>query len=72
MSTTPMGSLLPGITRQRRHADHHPGGHVARHLSSPRTAMQLNMWIAGCEAAEEVAEIFYGADVPEEYQSGGA
>lgn len=29
----------------------------------------LNMWIAGCETAEEVAEIYYGADVPEEYQS---
>lgn len=29
----------------------------------------LNMWIAGCESAEEVQEIFYGADVPEEYRS---
>ncbi|WP_347005244.1 acyl carrier protein [Enterocloster clostridioformis] len=29
----------------------------------------LNMWIAGCQTAEEVQEIFYGADVPEEYQS---
>lgn len=29
----------------------------------------LNMWIAGCETAEEVQIIFYGADVPEEYQS---
>lgn len=29
----------------------------------------LNMWIAGCQAAEDVHEIFYGADVPEEYQS---
>ena len=27
------------------------------------------MWIAGCEAAEEVEQIFYGADVPEEYRS---
>ncbi len=29
----------------------------------------LNMWIAGCETAEEVQEIYYGADVPEEYRS---
>lgn len=29
----------------------------------------LNMWIAGCESAEEVQEIFYSADVPEEYRS---
>lgn len=29
----------------------------------------LNMWIAGCQTAEEVQQIFYGADVPEEYQS---
>lgn len=29
----------------------------------------LNMWIAGCEDVEELQEIFYGADVPEEYQS---
>ena len=29
----------------------------------------LNMWIAGCQIPEEVQEIFYGADVPEEYRS---
>lgn len=29
----------------------------------------LNMWLTGCETAEEVQEIFYGADVPEEYRS---
>ncbi len=29
----------------------------------------VNMWIAGCETAEEVSDIYYGADVPEEYQS---
>lgn len=29
----------------------------------------LNMWIAGCESTEEVQEIYYGADVPEEYRS---
>ncbi len=29
----------------------------------------LNMWIAGCQMAEEIQEIFYGADVPAEYRS---
>lgn len=29
----------------------------------------LNVWLAACQTGEEVKEIFYGADVPEEYQS---
>lgn len=29
----------------------------------------LNMWIAGCKTEADCQEIFYGADVPEEYQS---
>lgn len=29
----------------------------------------INMWIADCQTAEEVQAIFYGADVPESYQS---
>ena len=29
----------------------------------------LNMWIAGAETKEEVEAIYYGVDVPEEYQS---
>lgn len=29
----------------------------------------LNVWIAGCQAPEEVQSIFYGADVPDEYRS---
>lgn len=29
----------------------------------------LNMWIAGAESKDEVNTIYYGADVPEEYQS---
>ena len=29
----------------------------------------LNMWIAGAESVEEVNSIYYGADIPEEYQS---
>lgn len=29
----------------------------------------LNMWVAGTETADDLQQIFYGADVPEEYQS---
>ena len=29
----------------------------------------LNMWISGVQTAEELQQIFYGADVPEQYQS---
>lgn len=40
--------------------------HVSYHTTYCNT---LNMWIAVCESAEEVQQIFYGADVPEEYRS---
>ena len=29
----------------------------------------LNMWVAGVQTAEEIQQIFYGAGVPEQYQS---
>ena len=29
----------------------------------------INMWISGVQTAEELQQIFYGADVPEQYQS---
>lgn len=29
----------------------------------------LNMWVDGSETAEELQQIFYGADIPEQYQS---
>ena len=29
----------------------------------------LNIWISGAQTAEEIQQIFYGADVPEQYQS---
>lgn len=29
----------------------------------------VNMWTSGCQTADEVQAIFYGANVPEEYQS---
>lgn len=29
----------------------------------------LNMWISGVQTADEIQQVFYGADVPEQYQS---
>ena len=29
----------------------------------------INMWVAGTETADDLQQIFYGADVPEQYQS---
>ena len=29
----------------------------------------VNMWIAGCETVDEIQQIYYGAAVPEQYQS---
>lgn len=29
----------------------------------------INMWIAGCESTKELQAIYYGADIPEKYQS---
>lgn len=40
------------------------------HVSYHQTyCISLKVWIDACEAKEEVAEIFYGADIPEQYQS---
>lgn len=40
--------------------------HVSYHTTYCNS---LNMWIAGVETKEELDSIFYGADIPEEYQS---
>ena len=40
--------------------------HVSYHTTYCNS---LNMWIARCESTEEAQQIFYGAEVPEEYQS---
>lgn len=41
-----------------------------RHVSYHTTYCNaLNMWIAGVEVAEDLQTVFYGADVPELYQS---
>lgn len=41
-------------------------GHVSYHTTYCNA---INMWIAGCETAEEIQVIFYGADIPPAYQS---
>lgn len=40
--------------------------HVSYHTTYCNS---LNMWVAGCKTADEIQAIYYGADVPEEYQS---
>ena len=40
--------------------------HVSYHTTYCNS---LNMWVAGSETAEELQQIFYGADVPDQYQS---
>lgn len=43
---------------------------VMWHVSYHQTyCISLKVWIDACEAKEEVEEIFYGADIPERYQS---
>ena len=40
--------------------------HVSYHTTYCNS---LNMWVAGTESADELQQIYYGADVPEQYQS---
>jgi len=40
--------------------------HVSYHTTYCNS---LNMWIAGAETADELNSIYYGADIPEKYQS---
>lgn len=74
--------LAAGATQLEYHADGQPCRYYnAEDMQAVITAAMwhvsyhttycnaLNMWIAGCETAEEVHGIFYGADVPEKYQS---
>lgn len=40
------------------------------HVSYHQTyCISLKVWLDACQTAEEISEIFYGADIPEEYQS---
>lgn len=74
--------LAAGVSQLEYHADGQPCRYYSAadmqsiitaamwHVSYHTTYCNaLNMWIEGCETAEDVQEIFYGADVPEEYQS---
>ncbi len=74
--------LAAGAERLEYHADGQPCRYYSAadmqaiiqaamfHVSYHTTYCNaLNMWIAGCQAAEEVQGIFYGADVPAEYRS---
>lgn len=74
--------LTAGAERLEYHQDGHPCRYYSaaemqaiikvsmEHVSYHTTYCNaLNMWIMGCETAEELDSIFYGADVPEEYQS---
>ena len=74
--------LVAGVEQLEYHADGQPCRYYSAadmqaiiaaalwHVSYHTTYCNaLNMWIAACETAEDVQAIFYGADVPEEYQS---
>lgn len=74
--------LAAGATHLEYHQDGHPCRYYTaeemqmiikaamEHVSYHTTYCNaLNMWIAGSETVEEVNNIFYGADIPEEYQS---
>ena len=74
--------LAAGADRLEYHQDGHPCKYYSaaemqqivtaamEHVSYHTTyCNSLNMWISGTETAEELEPIFYGADIPEEYQS---
>ena len=77
-----LSQITAGATQLEYHADGQPCRYYTSadmqaiiqaamwHVSYHTTYCNaINMWIAGCLTTEEVQEIFYGADVPEEYQS---
>lgn len=74
--------IAGGVTQLEYHADGQPCRYFSPdemlaivqaamwHVSYHTTYCNaLNIWIASTENAEEIATIFYGADVPELYQS---
>ena len=74
--------LAAGTTELEYHADGQPCRYyntadmqliistAMQHVSYHTTYCNaVNMWIAGCETADEIQQIYYGADVPEQYQS---
>ena len=74
--------LAAGTTELEYHADGQPCRYYSaadmqtiiaaamQHVSYHTTYCNaVNMWIAGCETAEEVQQVYYGAEIPEQYQS---
>lgn len=74
--------LTAGVEQLEYHADGQPCRYYSAadmqaiiqasvwHVSYHTTYCNaLNMWIAGCQTAEEIQGIFYGADVLEEYRN---
>ena len=74
--------LAAGVMQLEYHQDGHPCRYYTaeemqaiitaamQHVSYHTTyCNSLNMWIAGATTTEELNTIFYGADIPEEYQS---
>lgn len=74
--------LAAGVEQLEYHADGQPCRYYSAadmqaiiqasmwHVSYHTTYCNaLNMWIAGCQTAEEIQGIFYGADVLEEYRN---
>ena len=74
--------LAAGTTELEYHADGQPCRYYSaadmqtiiaaamQHVSYHTTYCNaVILWIAGCESTEEFQAIYYGADVPEEYQS---
>ena len=74
--------LAAGADRLEYHQDGHPCRYYSavemqqiitaamEHVSYHTTyCNSLNMWISSTESAEELESIYYGADIPENYQS---
>lgn len=74
--------LAAGLDQLEYHQDGHPCRYYSAeemqqiisdamfHVSYHTTyCNSLNMWTAGADSAEEINSIFYGAAIPEEYQS---
>lgn len=74
--------LASGITQLEYHADGQPCRYYSVddmqliiqaamwHVSYHTTYCNaLNMWIAGCTTADEVNNIYYGAEIPNEYKN---
>lgn len=74
--------LAAGTTELEYHADGQPCRYYSAadmqaiitkamwHVSYHTTYCNaINMWVAGTETADDLQQIFYGADVPEQYQS---